>query len=342
MNISNIIFQAEGHNIESLRSYLLDNPEKPLLAVGSGGMCGVAEFVSLMYSSRSGLARPLTPLQFNSVGDEVLKGSKILLLSAGGHNNDIEFAAKRALSVNPEGSACFSLHGGERNKLTPLFAKAGVPQRDFCFNSYVHDGFVSCGTPLMYFAILTRVFNPAFDIADLAESQDVSFRIESASGETLGLDSLAGVDHFTILNAGWGTPVAVLLEGKLVESGWASGQVTDFRNYCHGRFIFTSNHLGDSAVVMLVSPREKALSARIRSFLPKDTKVVVIETGLNGPEAGLDLAVKMTGFFEAAAGSAGVNPDSPKNPGRMDKRVPMWIPFVADLKKAGPLKTEGR
>lgn len=258
---------------------------------------------------------------------------------AEGHNNDIAFAARRALSVNPEDSACLCLHGGERNKLKPLFAKAGASQRDFCFDSHVHDGFVSCETPLMYSAILTRVFGPASDIDTIAESQDSGFRVESASGGALGLDSLAGVDHFTILNAGWGTPVAELLEGKLVESGWASGQVADYRNYCHGRFIFTSNHLGDSAVVMLVSPREKALSARIRSFLPKDTKVVVIETGLEGPAAGLDLAVRMTGFFEAAARRAGVNPGSPKNPGRMDKRVPMWIPFVADLKKAGPLKT---
>lgn len=262
-----------------------------------------------------------------------------ILSQAEGHNNDIAFAARRALSVNPEGSACLCLHGGERNKLKPLFAKAGASQRDFCFDSHVHDGFVSCETPLMYFAILTRVFGPASDIDAIAEPQDSGFRVESASGGALGLDSLAGVDHFTILNAGWGTPVAELLEGKLVESGWASGQVADYRNYCHGRFIFTSNHLGDSAVAMLVSPREKALSARIRSFLPKDTKVVVIETGLEGPAAGLDLAVRMTGFFEAAARRAGVNPGSPKNPGRMDKRIPMWIPFVADLKKAGPLKT---
>ena len=339
MNIQNIFSQAESHNIKSLRSFILDSPEKPLLAVGSGGMCGVGEFVSLMYSSHCGLARPMTPLAFNSVGDEVLKRSKILLLSAGGHNNDIEFAARRALSLNPEGTACVCLYGGERNKLKPLFAKAGASQRYFCFDSSVHDGFVSCGTPLMYFALLTRVFSPASDIiSPLVKAQDRSFSIESASGEALGLESLNGVDHFTILNAGWGAPVAELLEGKLVESGWASGQVIDYRNYCHGRFIFTSNHLGDSAVVMLISPREKALSARIRSFLPKDTKIVVIETVKEGPEAGLDLAVKMTEFFIKAAESAGVNPDSPRNPGRIDKRVPMWVPFVADLKKAGPLK----
>ena len=342
MNIENIFTQAVGHDVESLRNYLLGNPGKPFLAVGSGGMYGVAEFVTLMYCSRSGLARTLTPLEFNSVSDEVLGESKILLFSAGGHNNDIKFAAKRALSLNPEGSACLCLHGGEKNKLIPLFAKAGASQRVFCFDSNVHDGFVSCDTPLMCYAILTKVFSNSSNFASLAESHDRYFSVVTASGEDLGTESLAGVEHFTILNAGWGAPVAELLEGKFVESGWASGQVTDYRNYCHGRFIFTSNHLANSAVVMLISPREKALSARILAFLPKDTKVVLIETGKDGPEAGLDLAVKMTGFFEKAAESVGVNPDSPKNPGRIDKRAPIWVPFAADLKKAGPLKTGSR
>lgn len=28
---------------------------------------------------------------------------------------------------------------------------------------------------------------------------------------------------------------------------------------------------------------------------------------------------------------------SPSNPGRIDKRVPMWVPFVSEMRKNGPL-----
>ena len=33
----------------------------------------------------------------------------------------------------------------------------------------------------------------------------------------------------------------------------------------------------------------------------------------------------------------GLDPTSPKNPGRIDKRVPMWVPFIAEMKKNRPL-----
>ena len=179
----------------------------------------------------------------------------------------------------------------------------------------------------MYVALLARVFEPSLNTETMTSSMALP-----------GIESLSGISHFTILHGSWGLPVAGLLEGKFVESGWASGQVSDLRNYCHGRFIFTSNHLDDSAVLMLLSPREKELSARIRKFLPEKTKVVTIETDYDSPSATLDLLVQSSLLFGALCEAADVNPDSPSNPGKIDKRVPISIPFVSELKKSGPLK----
>ena len=94
----------------------------------------------------------------------------------------------------------------------------------------------------------------------------------------------------------------------------------DFRNYCHGRFIYTSNHLEDSAVIMIVSPREEDLARRIRGFLPSDTKLVIIRTEHDSPEASLDLLIRSTLFFGEICEASGVDPDSPANHGRIDKR----------------------
>ncbi len=88
---------------------------------------------------------------------------------------------------------------------------------------------------------------------------------------------------------------------------------------------------------MLVTPREKALSERIRSFLPENTKLILVETVLDTPASSLQLLTSITLLFAELCRGAGVNPDSPKNPGKIDKRVPIWVPFIAELKKIGPL-----
>ena len=110
--------------------------------------------------------------------------------------------------MNPVESASFTLSQGERNEVRKLFLKASSELSLDLPGTRTHDGFVSTGTPLMFFALLCRAFNP---------------------GGELGKYS--------------GIPLN--LEGKLTESGLATAMVSDYRNYCHGRFIFTSNHLED-------------------------------------------------------------------------------------------------
>ena len=122
-----------------------------------------------------------------------------------------------------------------------------------------------------------------------------------------------------------------------MECGLASAGVYDYRNYCHGRFIFTSNHLDDSAIILLVSPRERDIVSRTRGYLPPKAKLVVIETEHDAPEASLDLLIRSTEFYQSLCSAVGADPECPKNPGRIDKRIPMWVPFRAELKKQGPL-----
>lgn len=292
--------QASEADVTPLRNFLFSNPEKPLVTTGSGGAESVADFAALLYGARGGVGTAVSPYTLNSYSDAALKTAKLLLVSAGGHNNDIAFAAKRALDVNPVESASFTLSQGERNEVRKLFLKASSELSLDIPGTRTHDGFVSTGTPLMFFALLCRAFNPGCELGKY-------------SGMPLNL------------------------EGKLTESGLATAMVSDYRNYCHGRFIFTSNHLEDSAVVMLVSPRERDIVERTRKFLPAQTSLVIIETEEDTPEAALDLLVRTTAFFFELCEATGTNHESPSNPGRIDKRVPIWVPFISGMKKNGPL-----
>ena len=336
-----VIDQTVSADLNPLRDFFFTNPSEPLIATGSGGAETAGEFAALLYGARGGVATSVTLYTLNSYSDAALKTAKILLVSKGGHNNDIVFATKRAMDVNPARTAAINFSDSERNEARKVFQKAGsdkcfvIPMKD------VHDGFVSTGTSLSYFAIFTKIFQPDVDLENYRAIPENPFTLCRNDGIALAAADFRPVSSYIILHGSWGRPVANNLEGKLVECGLASAGVYDYRNYCHGRFIFTSNHLEDSAVILIVSPRERGIVRRTREFLPAATKLVIIETEHDAPEASLDLLIRSTEFYHEICRACGVNPESPKNPGRIDKRKPIWVPFMAELKKQGPLTLAG-
>ena len=332
-----VIDNTVATNLEPIKEFLIANPSQPLIATGSGGAESAGDFAALLYGARGGVSTSVSPYTFNSFSDAALRTAKILLVSKGGHNNDIVFATRRAMEVNPGNTAAINFLDSDRNVARKFFTRVGS---DKCFivpMKGVHDGFVSTGTSLSYFAILTRIFQPDVDLEKYKKLPANPFTLCLNNGTALGSEALKQVKNFIVLHGSWGRPVADNFEGKLVESGLACAGVYDYRNYCHGRFIFTSNHLEDSAVILFVSPRERDIVARTRAYLPATTKLVIIETEHDAPEASLDMLIRSTEFFLALCEAVGANPDSPKNPGRIDKRKPMWVPFMAEMKKQGPL-----
>ena len=83
----------------------------------------------------------------------------------------------------------------------------------------------------------------------------------------------------------------------MVESGVATCTVVDFKNFCHGRFIFPCNHSGyktspaDSLVVMFITPRERPLIERILKELPQKLRIVEIESAKDNSLSTIELVV---------------------------------------------------
>lgn len=332
-----ILDRAQSADLSAIRSFLTDNPSLPLVATGSGGCESVADFAALLYGARGGMALAVSPYTLNSFSDDALRTGKVLLLSKGGHNHDIVYASRRALEANAAGTAFLSFSDSDGNEARKVFGKAGSDNAFIISMPFPGEGFVSTGTSFSYFSILTRIFQPGIALEKYKTLPETLFTLCLNDGTPLGADSLDGVKGFMLLHGSWGRPVARNLENKLVETGLAAGCLCDYRNYCHGRFIFTSNHLEDSAIVLFVSPREKDIAGRIRRFLPAAAKLVIIETQHDAPEASLDLLIRATEFFLFLCKAAGASPVSPGNPGKIDKRVPIRISFMTEMKKNGPL-----
>lgn len=331
---------ADNDDVTRLHNFLFAEPGKPMLFVGSGGMQG--HYPGLLYEQNVGIARSTTPFTLHSMSDEVLRGSRCLLMSDGGKNIDIKDAATRMAAVNPENTGGFTTVDNNKNALI----KKLNPDKVFLFphpGAFEH-GFISGEKKFYRDALFYKAFTGKKAGEQLSVDLDPSHCYQYELNHSDGpLTPLTSINHFLVLHGGYGTPVAYDIESVLAEIGLASAQVCDYRNFCHGRFIFASNHTrhqkrthtlpeSDAAVILLVSPNEKKIATNIRKtvekadwqVLPNETPIITIETGFNDPLATIDLHIKANVFLaDLAENHHGINPLSPPNYGGVRKEYPM-------------------
>ena len=347
-DIPEIFRQVENEDVKGLSKFLKEKPEMPMLFVGSGGTQG--NFPALMYGMLSGIGKAVTPYSFATISDNTLKHSRILLMSKDGRNDDIVYASRRAVELNPDNTACLTFTGNEDNRMLKVFA--GTTARTFFFNHpELKDGFVSARGKFFRTGLLYRAFTGvkgALSGMDVDLFPDKCFRYH-LNCKGFDIPDFMRINHFLVLYGSYGEPVAADFESLLVETGLASVQMCDYRNFCHGRYIFASNHTqnfkepretSDAAMLLLVTPRERKIASdMLKSVIPARMPVVFIETEYDSPLSTIDMMIKTNVFAgEIGEKSYGVNLCSPKNYSDIDKRFPInGIKFVTDLNKFGNL-----
>ena len=315
---------AEQADVESLRQFLFDDPERPLIAMGHGGSHSSAAYAALLYGTNCGLGRAMTPYQANSLSDATLKNAKQLLVSKSVKNQDAVYIAKRMNAVNPEHSYIFKL---------PF----DVP-----------DGFISIGGTFAYFSLLYKAFTGDADFSrklTLSSEPADNYTYRCVDGVTTPPD-LSTITQFTVLYGSYGEPVAHKMESNMTEAGLASCVISDYRDECHGRFLSLSNFIcsqthpwTDCVLVLLVTPREEALGRNFLANLPGRLPIVLIRTDIASPLGAIDLLYKMS-MFTSVFGEQyrRSNPNDPENLGGFSKGAFRdLISFQEDFNLYGPL-----
>lgn len=340
---------ADTLDVSGLHDFLFEHPERPMLFVGNGGMHD--HFASLLYEMNCGVAKSITPLEFASMSDATIKNSRCMLLSVGGGNDDIKYAAKRALELNPENTACYTNYMHERSVFTKF---EGTPARIFKFRvKRFDDGFISVEHKFFRDAIMFKAFtgmNLSDLVIDISSKACYRYSLNKSEGR---ITPLKKINHFVVLYSDFGAPAAHDFESVLAETGVASAQVSDYRNYCHGRFLMMANHTkhstkshvlsdSDAAAVLFVTPRNKDLVQSIRDIaLPTSAPIVVIETKYNDARAALDLLIKSNVFLaDLEEKGLGINPCDPVNynAAEIDKRLPKNnVKFTQEVKRNGEM-----
>lgn len=343
--IPQILEWVEKQDIDGLSRFLVQSPNIPLYCFSSGGASSSLHYCALLYETNKGMAKALTPLMMTSLSDETLKNSKILLFSKSGHGIDEEQIVKRAVKVNPQGVYAMSRDNDKENHLIQtVIEKTGTNNwLQFKWPEF-EDAFIASTSPFAIMGLFYKAFTGDSDIVrklniDLTSRNCYSYKTKR--GDIIE-EPKSNIKTFIALYSGWSEPTAIDFESKMVESGIASVQLCDYRNFCHGRFIFLSNHLEDSAFVLFVTPREKEFVRRFiyeakgymghRELFPSDTKIITIETELDSPLATIDLMIKTSVCFMDIAKDYGQEPLNPTNPYKIDKRWPRSFPYTGLVK----------
>ena len=318
------IEQAEQADVASLRQFLFNEPERPLIAMGHGGSHSSAAYAALLYGTNCGLGRAMTPYQANSLSDATLKNAKQLLVSKSVKNLDAVYIAKRMNAVNPEHSYIFKL---------PF----DVP-----------DGFISIGGTFAYFSLLYKAFTGDADFSrklTLSSEPADNYTYRCVDGVTTPPD-LSTITQFTVLYGSYGEPVAHKIESNMTEAGLASCVISDYRDECHGRFLSLSNFIccqthpwTDCVLVLLVTPREEALCRNFLANLPGHLPIVLIRTDIASPLGSIDLLYKMS-IFTSVFGEyyRHSNPNDPTNLGCFQKGAFRdFVAFKDDFRLYGSL-----
>lgn len=326
---------AEKQDVERLRKFLLESANMPLYCFSSGGSSATNDYLALLYETNIGMAKSLTPLAMTNISDEALKSAKIIITSGGGHGVDEKYTVNRAASVNPKGVCGITSSNDGHNIVINTLKK--VTDNWFFFNTPKLDGFIGTVSISGMFGVIYKTFTNDGDFVrkldfDLTPTHCYSYtpRVEG------DIPSFKDIKNYIALYNGWSSPIAQDFESKMVECGIASVQMCDYRNYCHGRFIFLSRHLEESALVLFITPREKEYAKRLilegKTFrggydvFPKNTPIIIIETELDNPLATIDLMIKMQVCFNDIAKANRLSDDddpcNPDNPNGIDKRFP--------------------
>ena len=324
--------QAEKTDVSELRKFLMTEPERPMIATGQGGSLPPAEYAALLYSSHCTIGKAISCYDTHSVSDTAIQNAKLLLVSKGGGNLDVKAFKKRAESLNKQ-----HFHMLSTGKLGFEFP----------------DGFISIPNVITNFALLYKAFTGDADIiSKLALSQkpedNYTYRTVS-SPDSESVPALSEIRHFHVCYGSFGKPVAYNIESDMAEAGLVACMPTDFRNLCHGRFLSISNFVksedhpqNDVALILLVTPREEEVCKKLLKYMPPQTPIIVIRTDLTSPLASLDLLYKANRFIaDLGEKHLGVNPNDPKNYGKIQKEAPIHhVAFKEDFKRFAPLCLE--
>lgn len=283
------------------------------VVVGSGGSFSAAIVVALFRElAHHSSTAAVTPLEFGCLLQRL--SPRALLLSAEGKNRDI-LAAARAAEIADLASAALTLT--RSNPLLDLASNSNA-LRAFPFQmEWVKDGYLATNSLLATVLLLYRAF---FGDHDFEHSVGPLLDQSRLTARRAYFAQLAGLEEATrrgllVLHSAQAKAFAVDLESKLAESALATVQVTDLRQFAHGRHLQLALRTPALFVLLVSSAEERSLAAATAGQLPQPELSWLLELdGHSEQDVAISGLLDAMFLTEALARNASHDPGQPHVP----------------------------
>lgn len=298
------------------RAALAGKACRSAVTVGSGASYSAAVYCARVLEESLGVHTSARyPYDYFSGGAST---DAVVLFSARGKNRDALAAADRALA----------------DRAAPLIALCGDPTsalarrlEEYPDGLFVHvprvspvanEGFFgveSLAGALGGVAALWPRLADAIGSAAAKWAERACLRAFSTFEEdSVRAARLTEAGHLVVVGTHWACPAVVDFESKMVEAGLGWVEISDAKNFTHGRFMNSARRLDETAVLVFATREQERVVELISAGMGGDGVVVSVVSPLAGPLGGMDLLFQAQVLFEQFASRASFDPWQPELP----------------------------
>lgn len=287
-----------------------------LVSIGSGGSLSVAAFASYIHNlyttQGSEAVSPLQAAELQGVRD-----AAVFLFSAGGSNPDVLGICRRLISAEPKALGVLCLRAGSPlGRLCRQYEYVGFTELDLPSGK---DGFVATNSLLAFAILLHRAYA---DCTYAIPKEETTLEQLIAGQKALGdwMNDLRRAsaplwkrEHLLVLYGSRAAEAATRdMESKFSEAAIGPIQVTDFRNFAHGRHHWLDKRGAETAVLAFISEQDKEIAARTLKLLPRKIPTLKIDIGRHRSYGAIKALVSSLFLSGFAAEARGIDPGRPR------------------------------
>ena len=280
-------------DVSRLRDALLSVAAGPAVFIGTGGTSAVARLAAQLHEQVGGQpGRVATPLEFARLPPTLRSGT--VVFSAGASHPDALGVLGRLATSRFRPAVLVTLRDPAEltGVASPDVEVLALPQLGF------REGFLATNSVLAMMTALVRAYVGDDSLPPELPTAGVAF-------------PAADTNELLVLTTPETAPVGTDLETRCAELGLLPVQVTDYRNFAHGRHVGLARRAAATTVLGLVSDPLEDLANATLDALPPEINRLAWRARCPGPAAVVELTVASMILVGELARSRRVNAARP-------------------------------
>ncbi|MHA2244891.1 MAG: PfkB family carbohydrate kinase [Candidatus Hodarchaeales archaeon] len=271
--------------------------------IGSGGSYVAASALSYIFDfQHKGNSKFLTPFDYVLLEQ---KSKPVVLISSGGTNPDIKAAFQKSLELNAQKTCLITSNPSA--KLYSMIKNLEQGENILIKTPWKERGFVSILDLIATILLGARLILSdtwSEEYQNFSSEESLNSLLESAIKRqeayitsNLDLFGRERAKHIIALGSGWAWPAVLDLESKTVESGLSTIEISDLKNYTHGRYMSLYKEPEGKIVILFKTPKTSKLVDFLQNKLSQITPVFILESKDDDFRATIDLLIQGSVFL---------------------------------------------